>query len=306
MGVFNRKKTSSRFSQDSEETTTHSRVAPPPTNLYSRPTSLRLFVVFIYLAAVVFLVLVEIGNISDRPVIRNTYFINVDLTDIIPESVPNAQLINSLARSIGLHDFYRVGLWNFCEGYNGVGLTYCSPTQTLYWFNPVEILLNELLAGATIVLPEELISVLGIVRTASHWMFGCFLVGTILTFLCIFFAPMAFSKQPRWTHRGRRIFLRSLPITILTFLALLFTGAGAVIATAMFVIFRNVLANQAAELNIQGDLGIQMMAFEWVAVGLNLLGFVMQIGTCCGICCCTGRKRAMRKDPTLETSVLEK
>jgi hypothetical protein len=32
-------------------------------------------------------------------------------------NVPNAVLINSIARTIGLHDFYQVGLWNFCEGY---------------------------------------------------------------------------------------------------------------------------------------------------------------------------------------------
>ncbi len=46
------------------------------------------------------------------------YFYKLDLSDIIPESVPNAVLINSIARSLGLHDFYQVGLWNFCEGYN--------------------------------------------------------------------------------------------------------------------------------------------------------------------------------------------
>lgn len=31
---------------------------------------------------------------------------------------PNSRLLNSVARSLGLHDFYQVGLWNFCEGYN--------------------------------------------------------------------------------------------------------------------------------------------------------------------------------------------
>lgn len=302
MGLFGRKNRVDRTSQLSEETV----VQPPIDNYYSRPTFLRIFTILVYLAAVVFMILVEIGNINDKPVIRDTYFINIDLTNIIPESVPNAQLINSLAQSIGLHDFYQVGLWNYCEGYNGQGITDCSKPVTLYWFNPVEILLNQLLAGATIVLPEDLVNILGIIRVASRWMFALFLVGTILTFLSMFFAPMAFSKKPRWTHRGRRIFLRSLPITILTFLALLFTAAAAVIATVMFVIFRNVLANGAAELNIKGELGIQMLAFEWVAVGLNLIGFIMQIGTCCGICCCTGRRRAMRKNPMLETSVVEK
>lgn len=27
-------------------------------------------------------------------------------------------LSNSIARTLGLHDFYQVGLWNYCEGYD--------------------------------------------------------------------------------------------------------------------------------------------------------------------------------------------
>jgi hypothetical protein len=103
----------------------------------------------LYLIAWIFLVLVVIGNVADKPVLRNTYFLYLDLSNIIPVSVPNAVLINSIARTIGLHDFYQVGLWNFCEGYDNEGITYCSKPETLYAFNPVEILLNELLAGAT-------------------------------------------------------------------------------------------------------------------------------------------------------------
>ena len=45
------------------------------------------------------------------------YFFKLDLADIIPQSVPNLTLMNSIARTLGLHDFYQVGLWNFCEGY---------------------------------------------------------------------------------------------------------------------------------------------------------------------------------------------
>jgi hypothetical protein len=101
------------------------------------------------LIAWIFLVLVVIGNTSNKPVLRSTYFLYLDLANIIPVSIPNAVLINSIAQTIGLHDFYQVGLWNFCEGYNGQGITHCSKPETLYAFNPVEIILNELLAGAT-------------------------------------------------------------------------------------------------------------------------------------------------------------
>ena len=105
---------------------------------------------FLFLSSLVFTILVEVGNTSadHRHITGSIYFIKLDLSNIIPQTVPQAQLINSIARTIGLHDFYQVGLWNYCEGYNNE-ISGCSTPKTLYWFNPVEIILSELLAGAT-------------------------------------------------------------------------------------------------------------------------------------------------------------
>jgi hypothetical protein len=138
-------------------------------------------------------------------------------------------------------------------------------------------------------------------------MFVCFLVGTCLTFICVFLVPLGFSKRPRWEHKAKRIFIRQLPLTILTFAAVLFTGAGSAIATVMFVIFRNTFSG-AADLNITANLGTPMLAFMWIATGLNLVGFVLEIGTCCGVCCCTGRRKAQRKSEMSQgaTTSLEK
>jgi hypothetical protein len=73
---------------------------------------------FCYLVTVVFLILVIVGNTSkDQAALTKIYFFKLDVSDIIPLSVENAVLLNSIARSLGLHDFYQIGLWNFCEGY---------------------------------------------------------------------------------------------------------------------------------------------------------------------------------------------
>jgi len=104
---------------------------------------------FFLFVALVFLILVEIAGVENKAIIKNWYFIRLDLSNVVPSSVPNFQLINTIAQTLGLHDFYQVGLWGFCEGYQGQGVTFCSKPQTLYWFNPVEILRNELLAGAS-------------------------------------------------------------------------------------------------------------------------------------------------------------
>lgn len=287
MAVLDRRESSPKSSSSDDVRTT-------PAN--SRKHShhyLRLLVSLFHLLALVFLILVCVGNLNSRPVLRSTYFLKIDLSNIIPLSVPNAVLINSIARSIGLHDFYQVGLWNFCEGYNDVGITYCSPPQRLYWFNPVEILVNELLAGATIALPGGVTDALKIVKTASRAMFGCYLAGTVLSFLAIFLAPLGFSSRPRWSHRGRRILLREIPLIIFTFVTLLLTFGASAIATVMFTIFRNVFQS-APELNITAELGVPMLAFMWISSAFNFLGFLLQIGTCCGVCCCSGKKKAIR------------
>jgi hypothetical protein len=108
-----------------------------------------LFSSFLLFLSVIFLILVEIGNTSVSKGLNHIYFLKLDISHIIPVSVPNAVLINSIAQSLGLHDFYTVGLWNYCQGYNGEGTTACADTQTLYWFNPVDIIQSQLLAGAT-------------------------------------------------------------------------------------------------------------------------------------------------------------
>lgn len=102
------------------------------------------------LISIVFLILVELGSTYvSQSVLTKIYFIRLDLSNVVPVSVPNSQLINSIARTLGLHDFYTVGLWSYCEGYNGQGFSDCSTPQTLFWFNPVEIIQNQLLAGAS-------------------------------------------------------------------------------------------------------------------------------------------------------------
>ncbi|KAK2839164.1 hypothetical protein FQN49_006410 [Arthroderma sp. PD_2] len=251
------------------------------------------------------LLLVQIGNVSDRPVLRNIYFLKIDLSNIIPLTVPNAVLINSIARTIGLHDFYQVGLWNFCEGYeDGSGITRCSKPKTMYAFNPVEIITSELLSGATIALPSGITRALKIARVASNWMFGFFITATILTFLCVILTPFsipsssAIRSAPNYSsyYRAKRRATpnsTAIPIAILAFGAWFTTSAGSAVATVMFVIFQVVFENNAADLNVHAELGIAMLALMWIPVVLVTIGFLLQLRkltgscrNCCYYCCC--------------------
>lgn len=113
---------------------------------------------FFLLTSVVFLLLVETGNTHPVSMLRSTYFVFLDLSQIqiLSSTVANTfDLVNSIPQTIGLHDFYQVGLWNYCEGNNnGVGITHCSAPEALFWFNPVAVLESQLVAGASGELPS--------------------------------------------------------------------------------------------------------------------------------------------------------
>lgn len=150
-----------------------------------------------------------------------------------------------------------------------------------------------MLTESQVTLPAEVTSILGLVRTLSHWMFGCFLAGACLAFVMIFITPL--SVFSRWA---------AFFVAIFTFLAALLITVGSVIATAMWIIFRNALTS-VTELNIGANIGIQMFVFMWIASGTAIIAWLVQMGLCC--CCAsrrdvkTGRKRGSKKAYNTET-----
>lgn len=141
-----------------------------------------------------------------------------------------------------------------------------------------------------------------IVQVVSYWMFGLFIAATVLTFVLIIITPFAVSSRPPQTispdpqineeqrpHRRRTfIFLRSIPYLIIVFFNALITVVATIVATVMFIIFKNVFTSQS-DLNIQAQLGDRMMAFMWIASAFNIFAFIVQFASCCAACC-SGRK----------------
>jgi hypothetical protein len=184
-----------------------------------------------------------------------------------------------------LHDFYQVGLWNFCEGYDDEqvpvhshrlreltlhrGVTHCSKPQNLYWFNPVQIILSELLAGATVALPAEVNTILKLIRIVSKLMFGFFMVSICMNFICMFLGPIILYS--RWY---------SYHFVTLSFLSSLLCTAGSVIATVMYAVFKRVISSQK-ELNISATLGAPMFAFMWIATAFSAAGWIVHFHLAC-------------------------
>jgi hypothetical protein len=121
---------------------------------------------------------------------------------------------------------------------------------------------------------------LGLVRTVSHWMFALFLTSAPLSFLCMLLTPLSIYSR-----------LLTLPIAFLSFLCALTTTAACIIATALFVVFRNGITSQGANINIGAEIGVKMFAFMWTAAAGAIVGCLVQTGLCC---CCASRRDVKR------------
>lgn len=179
------------------------------------PTLILLILTLIFtLAALALTVLVHLASTSAN---FPLYFLRLDLRTIFPSEIQNSQLITSIAQSIGLRDFYQIGLWSFCSGYfhpdiipgintssalletekievqqgfDPIGtvftskgdprIGYCSEPKVGWWFDPVEIISGDVLAGATIVLPEEVSGLMDILQGASVTNANLWLAGGVL------------------------------------------------------------------------------------------------------------------------------
>lgn len=224
-----------------------------------------------YFITIPFLILVIIGNTYNNNILTDIYFFSLDVSQVIPISVANSNLLNSVARSLGLHDFYQVGIWNFCEGYNDEGVTYCSHPKQFYWFNPVEVLVSELLAGAKIALPSEAITVLTILRIGSQIMYGCFMAGICINTVLIFLSPLVI--RTRWW---------SLALSFLSAIAGIVVSLGAAIATVITFAAKIALTAQD-QLNIKANIGVKMFVFMWIAAIATDVAFLLHaaMGCCC-------------------------
>lgn len=95
----------------------------------------------------IWLIMVEIGNTHDKDALRDIWFLKLDVSALYP-SAENLGLTGSLGQDIdetlGMYDFYTVGLWNYCGGMKKKGIVSCAPTHTLYWFDPIEVFAGQL------------------------------------------------------------------------------------------------------------------------------------------------------------------
>lgn len=88
---------------------------------------------------------------------------------------------NSLQHDIGIHDFYRYGLWGFCEGDNDTVVS-CTPPKPGNATNPIASINNELKYDLHLPLPSKVQTDVNELEYASLFIFACWIIGPVFGF----------------------------------------------------------------------------------------------------------------------------
>jgi hypothetical protein len=221
--------------------------------------------------------------------------------DNVTDSVQNEiqELANdaatSIARRLGLRDFYTVHVMNYCQGYYTPGpvknatvddidknVTSCKDPSAMFSFDPTEALLanlnevglnnsdtaNEFLEGLN--WPEALEEGLDSLKAAFKAQFVLYCIAIGFTFLtlatCIW-----------WLLRDGR----AAPLVNIAFsgLAFLFMGIASAIGTAIAVKGANTINKYGNRIGIEGHRGNGFLGLTWAATACL---FVALIAGCVG------------------------
>lgn len=264
------------------------------------------------LASLICLLLVMVGQLSNNdksPTTNlqadlwffkaNTSAFNKDpqgiadkLTDKLDKLGHKTDLLDALtgsASSKELEDFYKVGLWSYCSGKYEGGVekyTYCSPSKTNFWFNPVDVwgLKNTSVQN---VLGDDLQKGLDTYKKVSGWMNWAFIIATILTaaeFVIGFFAIFS-----RWG---------SFVVTIISTASSIFAIAAAATATGVYGVLTGVFRTALEDYEIEASMGNKMLQVMWLGVAFSIVSGLFWL---LSVCCCSGssghKKALVEKTP---------
>jgi len=217
-----------------------------------------------------------------QPVLRTTYFLEVNVTNVVhvPSDILGG-ILNPLEsdaqHKLGIHDFYRYGLWGFCEGYNQTVIA-CTNPKPGNSTNPVASINAELTKSLHIPFPNNVESNVHRLASASLFIFSCWIIGTVLGF-----AAALFGLFP-----GCRSRLTTALVGTFAVVSFVFILIGAVLCQVLYTALRSAMNIASFDiLNMHISLGTQMFAFVWISFAASALALLFWIG-----CCCFGRRRS--------------
>lgn len=249
----------------------------------------RFFVVliplFFSIAAVVLGALACAGSTKDASPVDQIYMLRLNVTNIDISSVLGSS-VSVQATDLGLSDIYSIGMWGYCKGSNDDGdynVTYCSSPTSMYLFDPVKILSEDLDSSLSIddlSLPDQVEDYVKTAKIVSKVIFITTIIGVVAAFVVAVLTLFSFCSHA--------VSCIATIFAIISFLGLVIAAAA---STATYSIVKKYF-NDAAE-----TYGISSTLSNNRFYGLIWASAVAALITCLfnffAICC--GRTASRRK-----------
>ncbi|KIW00963.1 uncharacterized protein PV09_07485 [Verruconis gallopava] len=243
--------------------------------------------------------IIDSGSSSSSSSTIGSFFHNLtgDIVSELEGDINNRAA--SLAKDLGLQDFYSVHVMDYCHGFYVPGavknatvhdikrnVTGCSKTKAMFAFDPTQALENSLnasgkLGGETaskvldsIDWPQDLEKGLRALRAAfkAQFVLYCIALGlTFLTMLSCFF----------WLFSGGRA--GACADITMGFSAFLFMAIASSIGTAIAVKGSHVINKYGNDIGVSADQGSGFLGLTWAATACLLLASIVGCAGCFGV-----------------------
>ncbi|WEW59664.1 WD repeat-containing protein 6 [Emydomyces testavorans] len=239
------------------------------------------------IAAVVCLILVALGTTKPSAPLNDIYFVKADLKNLKTDStgidaklVPFAKGLQQAKAAGKLHDYYIVGLWNYCYKDDGKDGYKCSDKRSKYWFDPIDVW--GLPSSANDYIPKALSDGLKAYKKVAQWLFIAYAVALASSIVQLVVGISAIFS--RWG---------SLATTIFASVSALFTILASITATALYGIITGAINGGLKPFNIKASLGNRMFTITWLATLFAFFGGIFWLFS---VCCCSGRSPFDHRD----------
>lgn len=252
------------------------------------------------IASLICIILVGLGCTNKGSTLDSLYFAKLDLKDLSTDSLNIVHDLYPLTKGLqqadaagNIHDFYIIGLWNYCYGdyVNGdYKVTTCTPRKAKFWFNPVEVW--DLDGKDDNLLPKSLKSGLSSYSKAAGWLFIAYAVA-----FCATVAELIVGISAIFSRWG------SFATTLCSGVSSFFIVAATVSATALYGVLIGAIDTSLKPYNIKAAFGRNMMVTTWLATLFSLAAGLFWLFS---VCCCSGRSPYSHDNRKNKRVVVEK
>ncbi|KAF2147677.1 hypothetical protein K461DRAFT_330132 [Myriangium duriaei CBS 260.36] len=242
----------------------------------------------------------EFGQNSLNSTLSKTDPALATLLNSLPDSAQSElqDAVNTVARKLGMHDFYTANVLNYCEGYYTPGpvpnatlktsdihkkFTNCSAATAMFQFDPKKIIQTEIdnsghsdINITSLEWPSDIDTGLRALHAAQKAMFILYCVGLALTAVAAIFSIISFCLS------GRLSAFINVLIAILAFAAI---GIASAIVTVLAVHGSRLINKYGNDIGLSASPGKKFLALTWAATAAMI---ICAFWWC--VDCCVGRR----------------